>query len=191
MNTSKTTIMKKNVLKVAFLAVATVFISCDDDDPQAINEEEVITTVEYVLVNNADDNDEVTLLSVDNDGEGPNMPVVTVSGPLTAGATYTGDIEFLNELETPVEDITEEVEEEADEHEVFYVVNTADISIAKTDTDDDGNPLGLETTVTAGAAGSGTLTIVLRHEPNKPNDGSLTDAGGETDVEVTFNVMVQ
>lgn len=182
--------MKNNVLKVAFLAAATVFISCEDDDIESINEEEVITTVEYVLVNNADDNDEVTFLATDIDGDGSGFSV-SVSGPLTAGATYTGDIEFLNELESPVEDITEEVEEEADEHEVFYVVNTADISITKTDTDDDGNPLGLETTVTAGAAGSGTLTIVLRHEPNKPNDGSLTDAGGETDVEVTFNVTVQ
>lgn len=190
MNTSKTTIMKNNVLKVAFLAAATVFISCEDDDPQVINEEEVITTVEYELVNSADPNDEVTFLSVDNDGDGPNLPVVTVSGPLTAGATYTGDIEFLNELESPVEDITEEVEEEADEHEVFYVVNSADLSITKTDTDDDGNPLGLDTTVTVGAAGTGTLTIVLRHEPNKPNTG-LTDAGGETDVQVEFDIAIQ
>ncbi len=191
MKTVKITIMKNNLFKVAFLATAAVFISCEDDDPQAVNEEEVITTVEYKLVNSADPNDEVTFTSTDNDGEGPNAPVLNVSGPLTAGATYTGTVEFLNELETPVEDITEEVLEEADEHEVFYVVNTADVSIAKTDTDDDGNPLGLDTTVTVGTAGAGTLTVVLRHEPNKPNDGSLTDAGGETDVEVTFSVTVQ
>lgn len=191
MKTVKTTIMKNNLFKVAFLATAAVFISCEDDDPVSINEEEVITTVEYELVNNADANDIVTLLSTDNDGDGPNLPVVTVSGPFTAGAVYSGDVEFLNETETPAEDITEEVEEEGDEHEVFYIVNAADISIAKTDTDDDGNPLGLVTTLTAGTAGAGTLTIVLRHEPNKPNNGTLTDAGGETDVQVEFDVTVQ
>ncbi len=32
--------------------------------------------------------------------------------------------------------------------------------------------------------------FTLRHEPTKPNTG-LADAGGETDIAVTFNVTVQ
>ncbi|MBF4984188.1 type 1 periplasmic binding fold superfamily protein, partial [Nonlabens mediterrranea] len=63
--------------------------------------------------------------------------------------------------------------------------------IAKVDTDANGNPLGLDTTFTTGAAGTGTLTIVLRHEPLKPNDGTLLNAGGETDVQVEFDLDVQ
>jgi hypothetical protein len=30
----------------------------------------------------------------------------------------------------------------------------------------------------------------LRHEPTKPNEG-LSDAGGETDIEATFSVIIQ
>lgn len=188
----KTKTMNKNLFKVAFLAATALFISCDDDDPVVINEEETITTVIYELENVADANDVVTLTYVDTDADGPIAPTTTVSGPLTAGATYEGDIEFLDETDpNDVEDITEEVEEEDDEHEVFYVVSTADVTIVKNDVDGDGNPLGLETTATVGSTtGTGTLTIVLRHEPMKPNTG-LADAGGETDVEAVFNIDVQ
>ena len=53
-----------------------------------------------------------------------------------------------------------------------------------------GNPLGTELMLSAGERKlSGTLTLTLRHEPNKPNSG-LADAGGETDIEVTFDVAV-
>ena len=56
--------------------------------------------------------------------------------------------------------------------------------------DSDGNPLGTQVTLTTNEAGSGTITITLIHEPMKPNDG-LDSAGGETDIEVTFNVTVE
>ena len=53
-----------------------------------------------------------------------------------------------------------------------------------------GNPLGLSFILTTSGASSGELTFTLRHEPNKPNSG-LDNAGGETDIEITFNVTVQ
>ncbi|WP_438961852.1 type 1 periplasmic binding fold superfamily protein [Nonlabens sp.] len=184
--------MKTTIKTLAILATAAVFISCDDDDPVQVNEEEVITTVELELTNTADTGNVVTFLSVDNDGDGPNEPVNTVNGTFMANATYSGTVKFLNELETPAENITEEVEEEGDEHEVFYVTSITDLSVSKDDNDLNGNPLGLMTTFQTGNTGSGALTIVLRHEPMKPNNGTLANAGGETDVEVTFeNVTVQ
>ena len=42
-----------------------------------------------------------------------------------------------------------------------------------------------------GAAGTGTVTIVLKHEPTKPNNGTAAGAGGSIDVEVTFPITVQ
>jgi hypothetical protein len=65
------------------------------------------------------------------------------------------------------------------------------LTITKTDVDSGNNPLGLSTTVDTGSAGTGSLTIVLKHEPKKPNNGTVADAGGQTDVEVTFDVTVQ
>lgn len=184
----------KTIFKFLPIVLFTVILSsCSNDDdnpPPPVNEEELITTVVYTLTNNANNADVVTLRFTDLDGEGGADGTFNISGPFSANATYTGEMQLLNETETPAEDITEEVEDESDEHEFFYV-NTAGLTIAKTDTDGNGNPVGIDTTVTTGAAGNGTLTVILKHEPTKPNDGTADDAGGSTDVEVTFSIQVQ
>ena len=186
--------MKTLRLLALFFVSSLTVLSCssDDDghDDDHENEEELITTVIYTLTNNANAGDVVTLTFTDLDGEGGADGVYNISGPLTANAAYTGAIQFLNETENPAEDITEEVEEEGDEHEVFYS-NTAGLTITKTDTDNDGNPLGLATTVATGAAGNGAITVILRHEPTKPNDGTAAGAGGSTDAQVSYSVVVQ
>ncbi len=178
----------------ALLLTGVFFTSCNNDDdstPPPVNEEEVITTMTATFVPTTG-GDTVTLQTQDLDGDGPNAPVVTVTNNFVAGTTYNGTIEFLNETESPAEDITEEIEEEDEEHQIFYIPGAGlDATIAYTDADADGNPVGLQFTLTANTAGAGTLTIVLRHEPSKPNDGTLSDAGGETDIAATFTVTVQ
>ena len=170
-----------------------LFIACSDDDdgnPDPVNEEEVITTMTVVLSPQGGGTD-ITLQTRDLDGDGPDAPVVSVSGNLAASTTYEGDIELLNETEDPPEDITEEVEEEDDEHQFFFVTtgNIADVSYG--DEDGDGNPVGLVFTLTTGDAGNATIAITLRHEPKKPNDGTLSDAGGETDITETFDLTIE
>ena len=175
------------------LAAGIIAISCSSDDdntpPEVINEEEVIPTLRVQLTNTAGN---VTLQSVDSDGEdGPNPPVITIVGDIMANTTYNGTVAFLNETESPAEDITEEVEEEDDEHQVFYTPAAGlNITTEYGNFDDDGNPLGTVFTLTTGDASNGNFTVTLRHEPTKPNTG-LADAGGETDIEVTFAVTVQ
>ena len=63
-------------------------------------------------------------------------------------------------------------------------------SATATDTDGDGNPVGLSFDLVTNTAGAGTLTVTLRHEPTKPNDGTLTGAGGETDIAQTFSLTI-
>ena len=167
------------------------FTACSDDDdtPDPVNEEEVITTMTITLDGGGTT---ITLRTRDLDGDGPDAPVVTVSGNLAASTTYEGSIEVLNETESPAEDITEEVEEEDDEHQFFYIVGGGlDATTEYGNFDGDGNPLGTEFTLTTGAASTGTLAITLRHEPKKPNDGTLGDAGGETDITETFNLTIE
>jgi hypothetical protein len=180
----------KTIKLLALLFVSSlVFVSCSDDDhDDHDHEEELITTVLYTL---SDGTNTIELEFQDLDGEGGALGTYDVSGPLMANTTYTGSIQLLNETENPAEDITEEVEHEADEHEFFYTSTVTGVTISKDDVDGDGNPLGIETTLTTGAAGTGTLTIILKHEPTKPNDGTATGAGGSTDVEVTFDIEVQ
>jgi hypothetical protein len=182
--------------KVKFLATAilvtVLFVSCssDDDTPEPVNEEEVITTLTVTLVPNGGGTS-ITLQTQDLDGDGPDAPIINVSGNLATGVTYNGTLVLLNETVNPPENITEEVEEEDLDHQFFYTLGGGlDVTTAYTNFDSEGNPLGTEFTLTAGEASSGTLTVTLRHEPTKPNTG-LVDAGGETDIEATFNVTVQ
>ena len=67
-----------------------------------------------------------------------------------------------------VEDITEEVIEEADEHFVYYQVSSASLSIsaASNDVQDAaGISINLKTEWAAAGASSGTVRVYLIHEP--------------------------
>ncbi|MCB4808116.1 type 1 periplasmic binding fold superfamily protein [Tamlana sp. 62-3] len=184
--------LKTIKLLALFFISSLALVSCssdDDHDDDHEHEEELITTVIYTL-EDANGNT-VTLTFEDLDGDGGADGTTEVSGSFVANTQYSGSIQLLNETEDPAEDITEEVEEEGDEHEFFYTSTISDIVITKTDVDEDGNPIGIDTSFTTGEAGTGSLTIVLKHEPTKPNDGTSENAGGSTDVEVTFAIEVE
>mgnify|MGYP001053793102 CR=1 FL=1 len=177
----------------AFLAFSGLLLtgcSDDDDNPDPVNEEEVITTMTIRLVPQGAGTT-VILQSQDLDGDGPNPPVIDVSGPFTAGTTYNGTIVLLNETEDPAENITEEVEEESDEHQFFFQVGSSlSATTSYANFDGNGDPLGTAFVFEAQGASTGTLTVTLRHEPKKPNDGTLSDAGGETDIAQTFDLAI-
>ena len=178
----------------ALLALPLLLTSCDKDDPIIPNEEELITTVIYTLNPGDVDNSSVTLSFVDLDGDGDMAPTI-IGGTLTANTVYSGSLELLNEAGSPVEDITEEVQAEGDEHQFFFQSTVDGLIISYSDQDGDGNPVGLKTIITTGAAASGNLTIILRHEPVKDaagvSAGDITNAQGETDIQVTFPIDVQ
>ncbi|SFD37965.1 type 1 periplasmic binding fold superfamily protein [Algibacter pectinivorans] len=183
-------------LSVLFISVL-VFTACsnDDDNPEPVNEEEVITTLTATLVPTTDGST-ITLQTRDLDGDGPNAPVVTVSGTFAVNTTYNGTLALLNETESPAESITEEIEEEDEEHQFFFETTNSLATFDYEDFDEDSNPVGLAFTLTTSATpGTGTLTITLRHEPNKSasgvSDGDITNAGGETDIQAVFNIAVE
>jgi hypothetical protein len=173
-----------------------VLASCsNDDNPVPVNEEEVITTLTATLTS-LGGGDIITLQSRDVDGDGPEAPVITVSGDLAVSTTYSGSLVILNETESPAENKNSEIEEEGTEHQFFFQVTNDLATFAYDDSDADGNPIGIEFTVTtANAAGSGTLTITLRHEPNKAasgvSDGDITNAEGSTDIQAVFPIVLQ
>jgi len=176
---------------LALLSLGLITISCDNDDdnPVAVNEEEVITTMNITLTAAGNT---VTLSSRDLDGDGPNEPEISVSGNLMANQVYAGTIVLLNETESPTEDKTLEIAEEDEEHQFFFNVSGALTGFDYDDEDGNGNPVGLSFILNTGAAGNGTLQVTLRHEPKKPNDGTLADAGGETDIAQSFvDVVVE
>lgn len=189
--------MKHFKLSVLALIAIFGFSSCSDDDsnPVPVNEEEVITTVTTVFIP-LGGGSTVTLTARDLDGDGPEEPVITTSGAFTTGTVYNGSVTFLNELVNPFEDITEEVEAEGTEHQVFFTQAQGIAGVfAYTDEDANGNPVGLSFTFTASEMPSTSLlTISLVHEPNKGIqtviDGNITEAGGTVDAVARFNVNV-
>ena len=185
----------KNTLFIILTTVVFSACSNDDDNPIPVNEEEVITTLTASLTP-VGGGATITLKTQDLDGDGPNAPVITVSSPLSTNTTYNASLELLNETESPAESINEEIEEEDEEHQFFFQATNDIATFSYSDLDSDGNPLGLEFTVTTAAtAGSGDITITLRHEPSKSasgvSDGDITNAGGETDIQAIFPVTLQ
>lgn len=159
----------------------------DDDMTDPDDEQEVITTVQLMFTPDTGGS-ALTFVFSDPDGPGGNAPAVD-DIVLDANTTYEIAVEFIDRSDAAnPEFITEEVEEEAEEHLVCYST-TGDLAApAIKDQDGNGDPLGLFATVVTGNAGSGTLTIILKHEPMK----SASDAcdTGETDVEAEFAVTV-
>lgn len=193
-----------HTLKQALLitAIGGALTACKKDDPKPptgggggpINEQELITTVKLFFTN-ADSSDQREWIWRDLDGDGGNPPVITTVS-LAANTAYAVRIEVLDESNpNDVEDITEEIEEEADEHQFFFIVTDANTNIVYTDQDNDGNPLGLATLWTLGNAANGSVTVILRHELDKGaagvSAGDITNAGGDTDVEITFPLIIE
>jgi hypothetical protein len=147
----------------------------------------------------------------DPDGDGGDAPTID-EVELPAGS-YSLAVVFENGLEDPPEDITEEIEYESDEHQLFFTGSAvngpaadnagAPLTHAYGDQDGDGNPIGLANTIDA-VAGTGDLIVTLRHlpplsgMPTKTSslaadvkDGGFSAIGGSSDVNVTFAVAVQ
>lgn len=183
----------KHVLVLASIIILTASCS-SNDDPIAINAEEVISTLTVTLTPE-NGGTAIVLKSFDSDGNGPTKPVVTVSGNLSANTTYTGATTVLNETVSPTEDITVEVLNEGVDHLFFYNFSNDLASTTYTDKDENGDPIGLSFTLTTKDAGAEIVNVTLRHEPNKSGanvvDGDITNAAGETDVAVTFNVTIE
>ena len=196
----------------ALLLIALTACACaDTENPQEVNDNELITTVVLSFTpQTGGDVLEFRWADPENDGS-PEMDDIV----LLDSADYEVTVAFLNELEDPAEDITGEVAAEADEHQVFFTGTavegpaTADnpdavITHAYADTDANGFPVGLDNVVVTEATGTGTFTVTLRHLPPENEisvkTGSLADdvaasgfdaIPGDTDAQVSFDLIVQ
>jgi hypothetical protein len=184
---------KISIIRLIFtITVLISLIACGDNDPIIPNEEELITTVNYTLTPDGG-GDDVVLSWIDIDGDGSGN---IVGGILKANSTYTGTISLLNESETPSENITLEVEEEAEDHQFFFEVESnLNATIDYDDSDANNNPIGIITKLSTGDASIGSIDLILRHQPDKSaanvKAGDKTNAGGSTDIEISLSVVIQ
>jgi hypothetical protein len=85
--------------------------------------------------------------------------------------------------------MTVEIEEESNDHLFCYTVTNLDVEVESIDSDDNFKPIGLTTLWNTGLAGSGTVQIMLRHQPGTKT--GLCPGTGESDIEVDFQLNIQ
>jgi len=162
-----------------------LFAQCKKDAPEEINDEEVINRVTITLTNSQNP----PVVYTWNEGE--RIPTLN----LVANEVYQASIAFFDASDpAEVENITEEVIEEADEHFVFYEVSSANLTIASApnDTvDSDGVSINLSTQWAVEAASSGVVRVFLIHEPTSKSGSTRSALGGASDVELDFPVNIQ
>ncbi len=176
------------VAMLAAMVLLVVGISSCGDDPEPVNEEEVITTLSVQLTPVGGGNI-VSLRFQDLDGDGSGAPVKIVSGPLSQNKTYNAVITLLDESQSTPFDITSEVQEESEHHLFCFTVTGSNLIVTATDTDSKGLPIGLTSSWVTTSAGNAAVKIVLRHQ-FETKTGTCPGTG-DTDVEVDFNVVVQ
>ena len=189
------TIQKITKASLYLFLAAALMVGCkkDDDSPKPsssnppVNEEELITTVKITFVDTAGVEPPVTVFFRDPDGDGGNAPTQFDTIRLAANTVYNASLEVFDESKNPVENITTEIQEEADEHIFCFTPINVNLSIVRTDSDGT-YEIGLASQWTTGTTSTGTTQVVLKHQPGV-KDGTCTP--GDTDVELNFVTEIQ
>ena len=195
------TLKKVSLYFLALLAFG--FASCESEDPEKENEGEVITdvTLKFQELNgsNALVGEILSFKASDPQGIEVGKTPTIQSISLTKGKNYQMTIEVTNSIEG--EDITQEILEEAEEHQFFFLGQVFDSSFFSIQYADAGGiALGVKTNVTVSAStgtNNSSMRVVLRHDLDKnfpgvrnPNFANFVQAGGETDLDITFPVIL-
>lgn len=181
----------RTVLLLMIIAVSVTACKKDDDDEATptppSNEEEVITTMTLLFTDSAGIQPDASATFRDPDGDGGGGPDIFDTIRLANNTTYFASIILLNETVSPADTISNEVLGEADEHIFCFTPSGANVSIIRTDSDGT-YELGLESTWYTGAVSTGSVQVVLKHQPGT-KDGTCNP--GETDVDVTYVTEIQ
>jgi hypothetical protein len=184
------------ILSVFFILITVYLTGCKKDPVTPPNEEELITTLILTLQKNGSSITEDFIFN-DPDGDG-GIVATTDSIIIDKTAIYNAKIILLNIQQTPADTISNEVLAEGINHQFFYTSSPSTLisNFVYSDTDENGKPIGLNFGFETGNIGSsGTLKVILRHQPNKSAagvaSGDITNADGETDTEVEFPVRIK
>jgi hypothetical protein len=196
----------KNLKKISLYLLALVafgFASCESEDPTKENDGEVITDVtlkfQELDASNALVGSVLSFKASDPQGIVVGKTPTIQSVSLAKGKKYQMTIEVTNGIKG--EDITKEILTEAAAHQFFFLGQVFDSSFFSIQYADAGGiALGLKTTVTVSSStgtNNSNMRVVLRHDLNKsfpgasnPNFANFAQAGGETDLDLTFPVIL-
>lgn len=177
---------------ILFMLIALLTGACKNEEQNVAptDDNEAITTATLTLTNKATPTEVVTA-TIENLNTTADFSKATLT--LKANTTYTGVVGLLDKTKTPTLDATAEIREKANEHLFVYTPSTG-LALSVTLTDKDTNPspgpypIGLTTEIRTGAASSGKLKLVLRHQPSTKNG---TAVPGTSDLDTDFTIVIQ
>lgn len=152
-----------------------------------VDDHDVVTTV---VLKTISETDTVTFTWEDIDGIGGAGPNRIDTIALDANTTYACSIALYNRSVSPSIDLTTEIREHDDEHQFFYTLTPAAGAITYDDRDANNKPVGLLTNWITIDPATGTLRVDLSHFDD-PKDKDGTTPSDETDVSVTFPVVIR
>lgn len=170
-------------IKIMVLAISLVY-SCSKDDPDAVNQQEYISNV-VLKVQSSDGSSQ----TVDWDISEQN----TQSINLKANSDYKVEVSFLNNSDpSDIDDVTLEVIEEADEHQVFYEFASVSVNVTSANDDTKVGSRGvlIKSVWNASASGSGTARVYLIHQPTNFNATTREGMGGFNDVSIDIPITI-
>ena len=207
--------MLKNIYTNSLLIISAflLVISCDKGEPVVVHEHEVFTRVVLEVKKDGETNFKKYTFEVeghddhghddhgdddhgDDDHGDDDHGDEHTEVELDTNSTYHVGIFFYNDSDPDnIEDVTLEIIEEADVHQIFYeMTEISGFSIAAASDDikdSNGNPLFLKTNWTTTSETSGDVVAYLIHEATSKTGSTRADFGGATDVEIEFEVHVE
>lgn len=190
--------MRNTVTYLFIIFMVGIFTSCHDDDAGGGDLQEMsvdVTQFVFRLTNPGPNGDVVCTFQ--KSGQDESEAPLKLCGNLARNAQYAGIVGIWDKTTEPSIYWNREILEEPSKYQLFYESSIEDLTISydQIDVDLDGNPIGLMPFIRTGQAGSGTLKITWRKNPNKlaegVQDGRIDEAGGETVFEVTFELNVE
>ena len=174
---------KFSQVKILFLAIILTY-SCSKEDPDGINEQEYISNV-LMTIESADG----TSQTVDWDLSEMNSQTIN----LKVNTDHNVGLRFINSSDpTDVDEITLEIIDEADEHQVFF--EFADVSVnvtsASNDTKVGSRGVLLNSVWNASSTGTGLVRVYLIHQPTNFNATTREGFGGYNDVSIDIPVSI-
>ncbi len=166
-------------LTAVLIGSTLVFSSCKKD---STDEQENLNLVKLKIGN-------TTFTWSDTDGIGSGKAAVIDTIRLAPNASGDFTIDILDGSVTPAKDYTAEIIAESDAHLFVLTVKNANLTASALSVDSKSKVFSQSGKMTAGAASTGTLQIILKHEPDKAAANPATT--GETDVDVVFPVVIK
>jgi hypothetical protein len=173
----------------------TITSSCKKNAAPVPDQQELITTIKIQMVEEFSSFMQTFQYKVENGFGGTAGTISIDTLKLKPNTKYDVVLVVLNEKANPVENITTEILEKDNEHLFVFASNpnsgNGSVAVSAGNFDKNGLPLNQSFKLSTSTAGSGTFKITLMHNPTNKNGLSPETAGGETDLDATFPVVLQ